>query len=223
MEYNTEYQKENLNPSLIGIITAPKAQFERMKYSAPIIAPITIMILLIIATSLLASYVALNNPILEQINADNHTSVSPSTVMKSTAATAIIAGIMSLFLTPIFYQNIMRLFGKETTYKKLISVVVYSMIIAKIGMLLNGFIALALDGYEITYTSLAPFITGNPVLHAMAQQFDVFNIWYYIILAIGLKTVVGLEKNKAILLVIILFLVTTALRSMSGIMQGIAG
>ena len=54
-------------------------------------------------------------------------------------------------------------------------------------MILNGLIALSLSGYEISYTSLGAIATDNMVLHTIAQRIDIFNIWYYILLGIGLK------------------------------------
>ncbi|WP_237741416.1 hypothetical protein [Bacillus bingmayongensis] len=55
----------------------------------------------------------------------------------------------------------------------------------------------------------------------MAQRIDIFAIWYYIVLGIGLYVLTGLHKKKLIILVVVLFIVTTALMSMGGIMQEI--
>jgi cellulose synthase/poly-beta-1,6-N-acetylglucosamine synthase-like glycosyltransferase len=57
----------------------------------------------------------------------------------------------------------------------------------------------------------------NKMLHALAGRFDIFSIWYYVVIAIGLQIVAGLSKNKAIVLVIILFLIGLGFSSIGGL------
>ena len=60
------------------------------------------------------------------------------------------------------------------------------------------------------------------VLHTIAQRIDIFNIWYYILLGIGLKTITNLNKDKLIPLIIVLFVFTSLLASIAGFMQEIS-
>ncbi len=105
----------------------------------------------------------------------------------------------------------------DTPYMKLVAIVIYSSIISTLGLLVNALIAFALGGYEVTYTSLAPLFADNVTLKAIAQNFDIFRIWYYIVLILGLQIVAGLSKNKAITLVVILFLISVVFSSLSGL------
>ncbi|WP_243525456.1 Yip1 family protein [Bacillus pseudomycoides] len=222
METNTALNDDlTKKPSIFNMITSPTLQFQRMRTQKPIIPPLIIILLLTIITSALISYVTLNNPAIKQMN-DNSTFQLPTHItFLTTFGFAVISGIISVFCVPIFYKNIMIFFGIDTTYKDLLCVTLYSVFIMKLGMLLNGTIAVLLGDYQFSYTSLAPLLTNNLILHAMAQRIDIFAIWYYIVLGIGLYILTGLHKRKIIILVIILFIITTALMSIGGIMQEI--
>ncbi|PEU06729.1 YIP1 family protein [Bacillus sp. AFS019443] len=222
METNTTLNDDlTKKPSIFSMITSPTLQFQRMRTHKPIIVPLIIILLLTIITSILISYVTLNNPAIKQMNGNSAFQLSTHITFLTTFGFATISGIISVFCAPIFYKNIMIFFGIDTTYKELLCVTLYSVFIMKFGMLLNGTIAVLLGDYQISYTSLAPLLTDHPILHAMAQRVDIFAIWYYIVLGIGLYVLTGLHKKKISILVIVLFVITTALMSIGGIMQEI--
>ncbi|MBO1581726.1 YIP1 family protein [Bacillus sp. XF8] len=208
-------------PSIFSMITSPTLQFQRMRTHKPIILPLIIILLLTIITSALISYVTLNNPAIKQMNSNSAFQIPTHITFLTTFGFAAVSGIISVFCAPIFYKNIMIFFGVDTTYKELLCVTLYSVFIMKLGMLLNGTISILLGNYQISYTSLAPLLTDNLILHAMAQRVDVFAIWYYIVLGIGLYVLTGLHKKKVIVLVIVLFVIMTTLMSIGGIMQEI--
>ncbi|MCI0766417.1 YIP1 family protein [Bacillus sp. TL12] len=222
METNTAFKNGLMKkPSLFSMITSPALQFQRMRTHKPIIVPLFIILLLTIITSALFSYVTLNNPAIKQMNSNSAFQIPTHITFLTTFGFTAVSGIISVFFAPIFYKNIMIFFGVDTTYKELLCVTLYSVFIMKLGMLLNGTIAILLGNYQISYTSLAPLLTDNLILHAMAQRIDVFAIWYYIVLGIGLYILTELHKKKVMVLVIVLFIITTALMSIGGIMQGI--
>ncbi|MBC6972753.1 YIP1 family protein [Bacillus sp. Xin] len=222
METNTAFKNDLMKkPSLFSMITSPALQFQRMRTHKPIIVPLFIILLLTIITSALFSYVTLNNPAIKQMNSNSAFQIPTHITFLTTFGFTAVSGIISVFFAPIFYKNIMIFFGVDTTYKELLCVTLYSVFIMKLGMLLNGTIAILLGNYQISYTSLASLLTDNLILHAMAQRIDVFAIWYYIVLGIGLYILTELHKKKVMVLVIVLFIITTALMSIGGIMQGI--
>ncbi|KEK21637.1 Yip1 family protein [Bacillus gaemokensis] len=220
MESNTVLNDELVKkPSIFSMITSPTLQFQRMRTQKPILLPLIIILFLTIITSALFSYVTLNNPVLKQMNNTSAFQIPTYISFLTTFGFAAVSGIISVFCAPIFYKNIMIFFGVDTTYKEVLCVTLYSIFIMKLGMLLNGTIAVLLGDYQISYTSLAPLLTDNLILYAMAQRVDVFAIWYYIVLGIGLYVLTGLHKKKIMILVIVLFIITTTLMSMGGIMQ----
>ncbi|PDZ96538.1 YIP1 family protein [Bacillus cereus] len=222
METNTGLNDDlTKKPSIFSIITSPTLQFQRMRIHKPIIVPLIIILLLTIITSALISYVTLNNPTIKQMNGSSDFQPVTHIMFLTTFSFTTISGIISVFCAPVFYKNIMIFFGVDTTYKELLCVTLYAVFIMKLGMLLNGTIAVFLGDYQISYTGLAPLLTDYPILHAMAQRVDIFAIWYYIVLGIGLYVLTGLNKKKILILVIVLFFITTALMSIGGIMQEI--
>ncbi|MEN1938380.1 Yip1 family protein [Paenibacillus sp. 102] len=222
METNTALNDDlTKKPSIFSMITSPTLQFQRMRTQKPILLPLFIISLLTIITSALISYVTLNNPAIKQMNSNSTFQISTHITFLTTFGFTAVSGIISIFCTPIFYKNIMIFFGVDTTYKELLCVTLYSVFIMKLGILVNGTIAVLLGDYQISYTSLAPLLSDNLILHTMVQRVDVFAIWYYIVLGMGLYILTGLHRKKVMVLVIVLFIITTALMSIGGIMQGI--
>lgn len=209
-------------PSIIGIFTSPGLQFERMKSKRNIFVPLIILIVLIITSSALISWNSLNHPALNMFHDNTSFSVPTYITFLTSFGITTIGGILGLFFIPIFYKNIMIFFGVDIEYKETLAIVIYSSFILRLGMVLNGLIAFYLNGYEISYTGLGSLITNNAILHAIAQKIDIFTIWYYILIGIGLKTFTNLNKNKLIPLIIVIFVFTTLLASMAGFMQEIS-
>lgn len=177
---------------------------------------------LIIISSALMSWNALNNPVLSMFHDKTGFTVPEYITFFTTFGISTVSGIVALFFAPIFYKNIMIFFGVDINYKETFPIIIYASFVLRLGMILNGLIALSLSGYEISYTSLGAMATDNMVLHTIAQRIDIFNIWYYILLGIGLKTITNLNKDKLIPLIIVLFVFTSLLASIAGFMQEIS-
>ncbi|WP_306008489.1 Yip1 family protein [Bacillus sp. MMSF_3353] len=223
IKLNSLFNKSELpKPLMFGVVTSPITQFKRMKYQTPILIPVIIMLFLTVVTSAMLSYVTLNNPMIESIYGDKNKEILMKMAFLSSFSFSAIGGIITLFLSPIFYKNIMIFFGIDISYKKILCLVLYTTFIIKLGMILNGTIAIILKSYELSYTSLAPLIIDNLILHSMAQRVDIFNIWYFILLGAGIHIVTNLSRNKTIILMIIMFLFTTFTASIAGVMQGIS-
>lgn len=221
METNVEMEKEmkEKKPSIFGIITSPSVQFERMKKNAPVGGPLILMLVLMAVMSVLVSYLALKNPSVQQAYAQAGITPSKSVTLTSGVIGGVIGGVVGFLISAAFFKICMIFMGNDITYKKLLSIVIYSSIISILGLLINGVIALAVGGYDATYTSLAPLFTDNQVLYAFMKSFDLFQIWYLVVLGLGLRIVAGLSKNQAITLVVILFLISAGLSSLSGLFQ----
>jgi hypothetical protein len=224
METNVEFENvQAKKPSLFGMISSPGLQFERMKATRPIGLPIFFMIVLMAIGGALASYISLNNPIIKDINSTAGMKIPVSLTVGMGAFGAGIGGAISFFIIAAFYKLCMIFMGNDTPYKKLLGITVYSSIISSIGLIVNGIIALLLGGYEATYTSLAPLVGDNKTLKAIAGRFDIFDIWYYVVILIGMQIVAGLSKTKAIALVVILFLIGIGFSSLSGLFPQFGG
>jgi pheromone shutdown protein TraB len=218
VETNVEFEKAEVKkPSLFGMISSPGIQFERMKENAPIGLPLLLMIVLMAIGGALVSYLSLDNPVIKEINATAEMKIPLALTLSMGAFGAGVGGAISFFIIAAFYKICMVFMGNDTPYKKLLVLTIYTSIISAVGVFVNGIIALLVGGYETTYTSLAPLVGENVTLKAIAGNFDVFHLWYYVVIAIGLQIMAGLSKNKAIILVVILFLISIGFSSLSGL------
>jgi hypothetical protein len=204
-------------PSLFGMITSPAVQFERMRGKTPIAMPLIILLLITAISGALASYISLNNPEISEALAEAEFKVPIAVTLGMGAVGALFGGAVVYFLSAAFYKVCMVLLGNDTTYRQLLGIVIYSSIISALGVLINIGIALAIGGYEPTYTSLAPLFSDR-TLHAIAANFDIFNIWSYFVIGLGLNKVAGLSKTKATILVAVIFLIGVGLSSLTGLL-----
>ncbi|HDR7586397.1 YIP1 family protein [Bacillus mycoides] len=216
------HEEFSRKPSVFGIFTSPTLQFKRMRNQRNIFLPLTLLILLIIISSALISWNSLHNPALSMFHDKTGFTVPKYITFFTSFGISTVSVIVAIFFAPIFYKNIMIFFGVDINYKETFPIIIYASFVLKLGMLLNGLIAFSLGGYELSYTGLGAIATDNMVLHAIAQRIDIFNIWYYVLLGIGLKTITNLNENKLVTLIIVLFVFTSALASISGFMQEIS-
>ncbi|MGG5252583.1 Yip1 family protein [Neobacillus sp. SM06] len=218
MEMKTVIEEGNgKKPSLLGMISSPSVQFERMKTKTPVAFPLIIMLIITAVTGALVSYISLGNPLLKEATAASGVQMPVGLTIGAGAFGSIFGGAIVYLIAAGIYKLFMVIFGNDTSYKKLFALVVFSSIISSLGLLVNGLIALAVGGYEPIYTSLAPLAGENKLLSAIFKNFDIFTIWYYVVLALGFRIVAGLSKNKAILIVVIVFLLSIGFSSLSGL------
>lgn len=214
METNVVTDSEvNKKPSLFGVITSPTLQFTRMKGKAPIGLPLIYMMILFALTGAIGAYIASDSSILKNTGAE----VPKSLILTGGILGTIVTGILGFLIAALFYKICMIIMGNDTSYKTLLSVVIHASIISVVGGVINAIINLAIGTDKVmSYTSLAPLFSGKG-LHAIAESFDIFHIWYYIVLGIGLHVVAGVSKNKVITLIVIMFIITLAINSLGGV------
>lgn len=208
MEKNVDFEAVTAKkPSLFGIITSPALQFQRMKDNAPIGGPLAIMMIIMAITGALSSYISLNNPLVKNaLSSSAGFQIPPVLTIGMGAVGGLIGGAIMFFAMGAIYKVFMMLLGNDTTYKKLVSIVIYTSIISSLGALLNLLIAVAVGGYELTYTSLSALAGNNSTLKAILDNFDIFQIWHYVVLGMALHIAAGLSKNKATTLLAIFFI-----------------
>lgn len=200
------------------MITSPAVQFERMKAKTPIAVPLIFMLLIMAITGGLMSYVSLDNPILKKATeAAGGLKIPVGLTVGTGTIGSVVGGVIVFLIAAGIYKIFMVILGNDTPYKKLLTLVIFSSVISSLGLLINGLIALAVGGYEPVYTSLAPLFGDNKMLSAIGKNFDIFTIWYYVVLALGFQIGAGLSKNKAIMVVVIVFLISIGFSSLSGL------
>ncbi|MFP3125310.1 YIP1 family protein [Ectobacillus funiculus] len=222
MEPNvTATNVEVAKPSLWGVITSPSLQFERMKQKAPIGLPMLLMAVLYGVIGALTGYLVASNPeVAGQVPADIPEEaqffVSPTFAAIGAGVVSLI-GIPLLFLvSALFYKICMMIIGNDTSYKKLLSISIYTSVIGVLGGALNVLLMAIFGGLDVQYTSLAPLFEAGTMLHRIGSAFEVFSIWSLVVTAIALQKTAGLRKGQAVTLVVIFFAISLGLSMLGG-------
>lgn len=222
MEPNVTVTDADLpKPSLLGVITSPSLQFERMKQKAPIAVPMLLMALVYAVIGGLSAYfLAISPEMVNKLPADVPESAkvftSPIFVASMGAVGAAIGTMIMFLISALFYKVCMMIMGNDTTYKKLLSISIFTSVIGVLGGLVNVILMAIFGGLDVQYTSLAPLFKSGTMLHSAAKMIEVFSIWGYVVTAIALQKAAGLRKGQAITLVVIVFAIGLGVSLLGG-------
>ncbi|WP_244997792.1 YIP1 family protein, partial [Bacillus paranthracis] len=95
------------------------------------------------------------------------------------------------------YKVFMMFYGNDTSYKKIVMIIVYADIIVIIGGLINGVIALILGAGPTAYTSLGPLFDQGSLAYGIGNTIELFYLWNLVLIWLGLQVTAGLSKVKA--------------------------
>ncbi len=121
---------------------------------------------------------------------------------------SLIVGVM-LLVEALVLWAIFKLFKGQGTFKHYLSILGYTSVIALLGTIPFIIVTILTGSYaEISYTSLAALIPEmkGSFIYGMAKSFDVFSIWQYIVVSIGVVTVSKLSKNKVYIIIACIFI-----------------
>ncbi len=218
MSEETNVQK----PSIIGIITSPVEQFERMK-QRPVIwgALLTVLILSMIGGWLMA--LGAEVPEIEGLEAETQAGVTTFT-----KAMILVGSVVGLLFAILIYSAIYMLIAKiaqsEVTFKQLFSMNTYIMVISALSVLLNGIIIAVIGGDpEAMPTSLGSLISTEGAMAGFWDRIEVFSIWVIILSALGLQKVAGFSKALAWTVAIAFFVISIIFAMIAAAMNGMAG
>lgn len=220
MEQETIQTKK---PSLFGMIFQPGEQFERIREKPVIWLPLILL-------SLLAAVVA----ILAALNVDYSTipgmgGIGEDEIAITRMFSIIFGGLGGLFGTPIGFVifggillGISKLVKSPVTFKQMFSLMIFTSFISMIGQLLNQLLIFAIGSDpSVMLTSINSFIGAKGALGAVLGAIEVFNIWYYILLGLGLVKVAQLSKPAAYIITVIFFILGLILAAASGALEGL--
>jgi hypothetical protein len=220
MEEETVQTKK---PSLFGMIFSPGKQFERIREKPVIWLP---LILLSLLSMIVAIFVTMNI----DYAAISGMEMSAEEEEMTKIFAVIVGALGGLFGTPISYLifggilfGIAKIAKSTVTFKQMFSLMIFVSFISMIGQILNQLIIVAIDGDPyIMLTSLNSFIGAKGALGAVLGVIEVFSIWYYILLAIGLVKVANLSKPAAYIITIVFFSLSLIIAAISGALEGLA-
>ncbi|MGG2094498.1 Yip1 family protein [Bacillus sp. S13(2024)] len=221
MEPNINTQKvSGEKPSLFGIITSPALQFERMKNSNAVWGVFWLLAVLAGIVAVLGVYAYSQSPEGIQANAKLGAAAPPLAVSLGIGFVfGLIGMIIGFFISAAVYKVLMMFMGNDTSYKKLLTIVVYTSFITLIGLLVNYILAMVLGGTgKEMYTGLGPiFSSTGGIVHGIAKSFEVFTIWGLVVTGLGLQVTAGLSKKQATILVIIFFILSLGFGALGGL------
>ncbi|MGH0413936.1 Yip1 family protein [Bacillus cereus] len=208
-------------PSLLGMITSPSEQFERMKTSNAVWGAFWLLVLIAGLVGGFAAYVYSLTP--EAIKLNKELGVTVSAAMTYGMGFGVIAISMAFvfLLSAVVYKVLMIFISNDTSYKKLLAITVYSSVISLLGLLINTILAYILGGSgQEMYTGLEPiFASSSGVVKGIVSKFEVFTIWGYAVTWLGLQITAGLTKKQATIITIVFFVLTLGMGALQGMFQ----
>lgn len=213
---------QNKKPSLFGMIFSPGEQFERIREKPVIWLP---LILLSILAMIVAIFVTMNI----DYAAISGMEMSAEEEEMTKIFAVVVGALGGLIGTPISYLifggilfGIAKIAKSSVTFKQMFSLMIFISFISMIGQILNQLIIVAIDGDPyIMLTSINSFIGAEGALGAVLGVIEVFSIWYYILLAIGLIKVARLSKPVAYIITIVFFSISLIIAAISGAFEGL--
>ncbi|WP_368654079.1 Yip1 family protein [Ornithinibacillus sp. 4-3] len=200
-----EEEKNVPKPSLLGMLTNPTEQFIRIKQQPIILMPMLIIIVLtIIGTWLSASNVVI--PELQDVEIDQEMAALIDAFTKIGATIGgVIMPLLTTLISTVIYFLVAKIAQSSVSFKQLFSMNTFILLITAIGLIVNGFIYMLIDGTaDVSPTSLGYILNQNNVIY---NSIELFSIWNLILSAIGLHKVANFSKGLAWGTVIAIFLV----------------
>lgn len=121
-----------------------------------------------------------------------------------------IAAVAMLLVKALVIWAIIKIFKGQGKYKQILSVTGYAAVISVLSTIVS-IITTRLTGVfsDVSFTSIASLIPEmkGSFIYGMAKMLEVFYIWQYAVIAIGLTAVSKLSKKKVYIIVACIFAV----------------
>lgn len=212
MEANLNTQKVGgEKPSLFGMIASPGLQFERMKTTEKVWGMFFLVALLQGLVGGLNSYVMYTSPEMIEMQKKLGGEFAKQGSLVSEVISGTIWGIVGVMIATLviaaIYKVFMMFYGNDTSYKKIVMIIVYADIVVVIGGLINGVIALILGAGPTAYTSLGPLFDQGSLAYGIGNTIELFYLWNIVLIWLGLQITAGVSKVKAAIPIIVLFII----------------
>jgi hypothetical protein len=135
-------------------------------------------------------------------------------------STLVISIISALFLA-VVYNVSLPLLGGAGDFKRSWAIVCNASLVAVPAAIVRGLLMLLKSSAEVS-TGLLAAAPGikQPFLKGLLAQLDVFDLWKFILIAIGLNVVFGLKGSKSYVLVFAVWLVVMLVLALLGMNAG---
>lgn len=214
----SEESKEVEKPSLLGMITSPSVQFERIRERPFIWGAMSIIIILFIIGAWLTS-LSVEIEIDEELQGFFEVLLTIFIIIGG-----IVGPLFGTLITSVIHLLIAKMVQSKVSFRQLFSMNTYIMIISVLSMIVNGIIlaVIHVDSEKLP-TSLGSIIDAEGSLGAVLGSIEIFAIWGLILVAIGLHKVAGFSKGLAWTVSIAFFVISIIFALIGASIQPLEG
>lgn len=226
--YENEENEVNVEkPSLLGMITDPRTQFERIRLNPKVLVPfIIVTVLTTIGMLLMMSQIDLigDDP---YFNSMGEEELMYMTIF--TQITFVITGLLtpaiSILISTVVYLIIAKIVKSAVSFKQLFSMATFIYIISVLSIFVNAlaFLAISNPDPNLLLTSLNSLVEAEGALGAFLVSIEIFTIWGMILSAIGLQIVAKFSKGLSWGIVIGIFVIITSFSMVSIVVTDMLG
>jgi len=230
METKAPPEKANGLATYLSVLTSPTAAFTQLArtpmwgWAALIGLVLAIVGAILIQPAALHATQALQQQMLSHATADQQAQIRDSLARQNAGAgwkpyvnTAVATGL-SWLLVSLIVLMAASLGGGAATFVKAWTLAINAALPGVLGIVVNALI-IALRGPAsvnsfsdlIALPSLGMVATNNPVLAAFLSQINPFQIWYYVVLVLGIETMLKSSRPASVTAVIVIWLLSSSL------------
>lgn len=120
--------------------------------------------------------------------------------------TSALGFVISVFFLSLIYWALTKLFKGEGSYSNMVSTFLLASYASATGMLVKIVYML------ITKNAIGSSSLKTPsLISTLTAKYDIFQVWYYVLLVIGISVVFKISKKKSFAVVLIIFLIGLSL------------
>lgn len=233
MESNQQMAESNFFENLINVFFSPRKTMESVDRNPKWVLPLAVLLALTLIFTILTINVTMTEQMHKQRQVLEKRGMSDEEIdnaiqvgqkvgkiiapISAIVVVAIFTALIALFIW--FVGNI--ILGGYATYKKVFTILIYSSFISAIGMLIKIPLILQKKTSDITF-SLASFFNPenmNKYLYSFLKTIEVFEVWRFVVLAIGFAVVYRFSMKKSAWTMVVLFLLYSALMTIVNALQ----
>lgn len=220
---------------MLDIYLAPGRAFARLKEKPSWLIPIIIVLLFNMIMALLsAQYVDWDKQRQTALDRMRERNMSEEQIQQATegmdklytspamrygmpAVSALVITLIAALFLAVIYNVSLPLFGGTGDFKRTWAIVCNASLIAVPAAIVRGALVLLKGSAEVTTSLLAAAPNlKHGFLAGLLAQLDIFDFWKFVLIAIGLTTVLGIKKSKSYTLVFSVWLVVMLILALLG-------
>lgn len=220
---------------VLGVIFSPGAVMESLRAKPRVLFPVILMIVASLA------FLAVNFDMYREYLTENLMNVYDTMNMEMTEeqleSFAKVSAVISLVTMPVgilavwlagtaILFGIIKIFKGEGTFKQFLSVTGYAYVIMVLSYIVTSIIAYftGIFNMELNATSLASLFSTDmrgTFIYGVLNAIELFSIWYYIVIGIGVAIVSKLTKKKTYLIIGVLYALLLAYNGFQQVLANI--